>query len=276
MAMGLARVVSVSSFRKCALLLLFGAVLVAPANAVRAVVSCGATVVADVTLDQDLVCTGPGLVAGADGIEIDLNGHSITGPGSGMVIGIDVNGRSGVSIRGGTLASFFTGVRVVNSTDVSITGSTLLNNTDGVDLQAGSTRVTIKENAFINSRTRGVMMRGSTADITVKENRFTGNRVGVLINGPIRSLVKENVIETNGLAGIRVGDVATSNLVVENLIASNPSGIDFIVGTGGSAAVGNTFKENTILSNGCGLSGPFGGNTFKENVFTGNVSDICS
>jgi parallel beta-helix repeat protein len=273
MTKSLARVLSMPGFRKCALLLLFGAVLVAPARAVRAV-SCGATVLADLTLDQDLTCSGAGLVVGADDIEIDLNGYSISGSGTGT--GIRVSGRANVSIRGGTLANFLTGVFVTNSTGISIKGNTFQNNTDGIDLQTGSTFVTVKENAFFNNRTRGVMMRGGTADITVKENQFAGNRVGVLVNGPIRSVVKENIIETSGLAGIRVGDVATGNLVVENLIASNPSGIDFLVGTGGASAVGNTFKENTIVSNGCGVSGPSGGNTFKENVFTGNATDICS
>lgn len=262
-----------TTFRKLALAISCAAVLVAPATAVQAV-SCGATVFTDVTLQEDLTCTGAGLIAGADGITIDLNGHSITGSGTG--VGVDVVNRTDITIVGGTIASFFAGIRLQNSTFVQIKGNLLLNNTDGVDLQAGSTDSTIKENVFVGSRTRGVMLRGDTARNVIKENRFSGNRVGVLVNGPVDSVVKENVIETSGLAGIRVGVTATANLVIENEVTSNPIAIDFIVGAGGAGAVGNTFKENTIASNVCGLNGPFGGNTFKENVFTGNGLDICS
>jgi parallel beta-helix repeat protein len=247
--------------------------LVAPATAVRAV-SCGATVFTDVTLHENLTCAGAGLIAGADGITIDLNGHSLTGSGTG--IGIDVVNRTDITILGGTIASFFTGIRLQNSTFVQIKGNQLLNNTDGVDIQAGSADSTIQENVFVGNRTRGVMLRGDTARNAIKENRFTGNRVGVLVNGPVDTVVKENVIETSGLAGIRVGVTATANIVIENEVTSNSVGIDFIVGAGGAGAVGNTFKENAIASNTCGLNGPFGGNTFKENIFTGNGSDICS
>lgn len=38
---------------------------------------CGATIVANLRLDHDLTCVGAGLIAGADGITINLNGHTI-------------------------------------------------------------------------------------------------------------------------------------------------------------------------------------------------------
>jgi len=60
---------------------------------------CGATIFANLKLDQDLTCGGNGLTIGADGITIDLNGHTIAGPGSG--VGISVSNRAGVVISGG-------------------------------------------------------------------------------------------------------------------------------------------------------------------------------
>lgn len=273
MAMYLTRPVSVSLFRKCALALLSGAVLVAPTTVVRAQsISCGATVFADLTLDQDLTCAGAGLIVGADHVEIDLNGHSISGSGTGA--GILVSGRAQVTIRGGTLANFMAGVLVTNSTRVSITGNTFQSNTDGVDLQTGSSIVTIKENTFLDNRARGVMLRSGSFDNTVKENGFAGNRVGVLLFGATATTVKENVVQASVQFGIRVNFLATGNLVIENLVSANPIGIDFLAGA--SVPVGNTFRENSISSNTCGLKGPYDGNTFKENVFSGNGSDICS
>jgi hypothetical protein len=46
--------------------------------------SCGSVITTDVRLDADLVdCPSQGLVVGAPGIIIDLNGHIIDGTGSG-------------------------------------------------------------------------------------------------------------------------------------------------------------------------------------------------
>ena len=233
---------------------------------------CGATILANVKLDQDLTCAGDGLIVGADGIRLDLNGHTITGAGIG--IGISVFGRTNVSIVGGTVKNFEAGVRVNTSTDIVIKGNELRENSDGVDCQSGCVGNTIKENAFWDNSTRGIMLRSNSRDNVVKENTFTGNRVGILLFGAVDTTVKENIVSSSSLAGIRVNVIATGNLIKENKIVSNPAGIDFIVTPTGSAT-GNTFVENTIAMNTCGLKGPTAGNTFIENVFEGNGSDSC-
>jgi large repetitive protein len=233
---------------------------------------CGASIVTNLTLTHDLACPADGLVIGADGITIDLNGYTITGMGS--AVGIDVVGRTRVSITGGIVRDFAAGVRLNGSTDIRIHGNEFSENGDGIDVQAGSRGNTIKENHFRNSRTRGVMLRGGTGDNVIKENTFTGNRVGILLFAPVETVVKENVLSASSLAAIRVNVFATRNLIVENTVTSNPAGIDFIVTTTGTA-VGNTFVENTIALNTCGLNGPTVGNTFRENLFEGNGSDAC-
>ena len=67
---------------------------------------CGATILDDLKLDHDLTCTGDGLIVGADGIRIDLNGYTLSGSGVGS--GIVVTGRSNISISGGTVRNFGT------------------------------------------------------------------------------------------------------------------------------------------------------------------------
>jgi parallel beta-helix repeat protein len=235
---------------------------------------CGATVVADVKLDHDLTCAGDGLVVGADGINIDLNGYSISG--SGIGIGIDVTGRTNVTISGGAIRNFTAGVRVLNSADLVIRGVAFLANTDGIDLQAGSVGVTIKENTFRDTRVRGIMLRSDTRDNVIKENTFAGNRTGVLINGPVDTIVKANVITGSTLAGIRVGVTATGNTIKENWVASNLAGIEFIVSPTGVGAAGNALLKNTLTMNTCGLKGPTADNTLKDNSLEGNVADTCS
>ena len=65
---------------------------------------CGETVTQDVRLDGDLACAGNGLTVGADGIRIDLNGHTIQGSGTG--VGIAITGHHDVTISGGRLRGF--------------------------------------------------------------------------------------------------------------------------------------------------------------------------
>jgi len=229
---------------------------------------CGATILADLTLDHDLTCAGTALTVGADGITIDLNGHSIAGSGSGS--GIDVTGRTAITISGGVISNFQTGVRINESSGVVVQGNEFRGNTDGVDCQAGCAGNTIKENEFLDNRSRGVMLRGFSTENLVQENTFTGNNISILVNCT-NCVVRENSVSASRLAGIRLNE-AIGNLVVENVITSNPAGIEFTA-TGG--ATGNTLLENTIAMNACGLKGPLDGNTLSENTFEGNDADSC-
>src|SRR5438093_11060816 len=87
--------------------------LVSPAAAADDL--CGTTIVENLKLDQDLTCASNGLIVGADGIKLNLDGHTITG--SGIGVGISVTGRTDVSISGGTVKNLEPGVRGSKPTD---------------------------------------------------------------------------------------------------------------------------------------------------------------
>jgi parallel beta-helix repeat protein len=242
-----------------------------PARAARGV-ACGDIVLDDLRLEADLVCSGPGLVVGADGVRVNLSGHVISGNGTSN--GIDVANRSGVSVHGGTIRGFLAGIRALNSTNIEIKNMRLESNSDGVDLQAGSVGISIKDNEFGGNSSRGIMMRGSTTDIEVKSNTFAGNRVGVLFFATVGAVFKDNTVSNSLLAGIRLNAPTTGNLLAGNTIVSNPSGIEFLV-VAGSGSTGNTLVDNHVVTNGCGLKGPLTGNTMKNNVLAGNTTDVC-
>jgi len=234
---------------------------------------CGATIVNNLELDQDLTCPGDGLTVGTDNIRINLNGHTITGSGSGA--GLVVTGRTGISIQGGTITNFATGVRVNTSTDVVIKDNAFVGNPEGIDFQAGSIGNTVKDNRFQASSIRGIMLRATSRDNQIKDNTFTDNRVGILVFAGDDNIVKANVISGSSLAGIRFNVFANGNLLKENTVMSSAVGIEFIVTPTGSAT-GNDLRENRIWSNDCGLKGPTAGNTLKENSFRGNITDTCA
>ncbi len=233
---------------------------------------CGVTIIENLKLDHDLACTGNGLIVGADGLTLDLNGRTIAGSGTG--VGINVTGRTGVSILGGTIRSFGAGVLTNTSSDVVIKHNQFEANVDGVDLQAGSQGATITHNSFQSSSSRGIMIRGASTGHVIRENTFAGNRVGILVFGGIEVTVRDNFVSTSTLAGIRINTPATGNLIEKNQIASNPAGIEFLL-TGTQSAAGNTVVKNTLEQNTCGVKGPVIGNIVEKNDFAGNGSDSC-
>jgi parallel beta-helix repeat protein len=234
---------------------------------------CGATVFEDLKLDDDLMCPGDGLVVGADGIKLNLQGHTITG--SGIGVGIGLTGRTKVSIFDGTVKNFEAGIRTTDTSDIVIKDSTLIENGDGIDLQSGSRGNVIKANAFRNNRTRGIMLRSGVIDNDIKANTFTGNRVGILLFAGVENTVKGNILSTSTLAGIRINVFASGNLILDNTVIFNPTGIEFLVTPTGSST-GNTLVDNKLVLNACGLKGPTDGNAFRENLFEANGADICS
>jgi parallel beta-helix repeat protein len=233
---------------------------------------CGATIFADVSLDHDLTCTGDGLIVAADGIRIDLHGHTLLGPGSG--VGILVTGRTDVTIMGGIIRNFAVAVRVNTSTDIVIKTNEFIQNAEGIDLQAGSVGNTVKDNAFSESSIRAIMLRSNSRDNDIKDNTFTMNRIGILLFGSLDSRVKNNLISGSSIAGIRVNVIATGNVAKDNTLSSNAVAIEFLVTPTGSAT-GNEFKANTLALNGCGVKGPTAGNEFKDTRFEDNVADTC-
>lgn len=233
---------------------------------------CGVTITANLKLDHDLACAGNGLIVGADAIKLDLNGHTITGSGTGA--GINVTGRADVTIVGGTIRNFGAGVLTNASTGIVVKWNEFAENVDGIDLQAGSVGNTIRKNDFRDSRSRGIMIRGESTGHVIKDNTFTGNRVGILVFAGVDNTVKDNFVSSSTIAGIRINIFATGNLIMKNTVTSNPAGIEFLV-SGTQSAVGNTVARNTIELNTCGLKGPVSGNTVEKNLFAGNGADTC-
>jgi para-nitrobenzyl esterase len=233
---------------------------------------CGVTLDSNLKLDHNLACTGNGLIAGADGIEIDLNGHTIAGAGTGA--GVSLTGRTRVTVFGGIIENFEADVRVGTSTGNVIRDNEINRNTDGIDLQAGSYANAIARNTFRDNRSRGIMARGDTARNVIAGNAFTGNRVGILLFGAAETAVTDNMISESLLAGIRFNVLATGNLVWRNTVTANPAGIEFVITPTGSSG-GNWLLANRIATNTCGIKGPVENNTISGNTFNGNGSDSC-
>jgi len=242
-------------------------------GAVSTVASCGGSVTTDLRLEEDLRCPGDGLIVNGDRIKINLNGHTISGAGVG--IGITVRSHHEVSIFGGTIMGFVTGVMVATSTDVVIKDNAFTQTREAVFL-AGSSGNTIKNNAAFGNSLRGIMIRPtgsgqiSTSNV-VMDNVLTNNPSGILLFGQPGNILKANTISGSTTAGLDLtGGGATDNVIKANVLTNNAAAIKF-----GPGWTGNLFLDNTIQANTCGIQGTSAGNTFKENVYVANGADSC-
>lgn len=120
-------------------------------------ISSTRTITEDSQLVDDVNCVvigGPCIVLGASGITLELNGFTVTGLGDSQTgcggmgtpgeFGIDVNGQQRVVIRGPGMVQQFrnNGIRINNSTGVTITGVTTATNCfSGIILIGGAEHV---------------------------------------------------------------------------------------------------------------------------------------
>jgi parallel beta-helix repeat protein len=236
-------------------------------------VSCGATIVTDLKLDNDLTCTGDAMTIGADDLKINLNGHTIAGAGAGN--GITVRTRHDIMIHGGTIRGFVSGLFVAQSTKIDIKEMALTQNREAVFFN-GTTGSTVKGNVIWANQQRGVMLRPTAGGLVSTDNQVSGNLImdnptGILVFGQPGNTLKDNTITGSSLAGIDFLDAgSTGNVVKENQLSSNAAAIRLSAGW-----TGNTFAENWIQLNTCGFKGSTTGNSLLENVFAGNATNFC-
>jgi nitrous oxidase accessory protein NosD len=216
------------------------AALAPPAAAVTAITGCGQTVTTDAQLTVDLTCpAGDGIVVGADGITVDLAGHTVTGSPTGN--GIDVTDHDDVIVGGGSIVGFITAVRVFQGSgvtahllDITVAPGPL---TSGVVL--GDTQSAVVADNVVRGGGIGVLVETSQGS-TIERNQFDGPQQGVILNGASNSLVTQNRT-TGSAAGIVIATESADTTVTDNVLTTGVSGI-YVDPSGNT---GTTLRANT-------------------------------
>ncbi|MDQ4068524.1 MAG: right-handed parallel beta-helix repeat-containing protein [Actinomycetota bacterium] len=188
-------------------------------------VAGGREISSDTVLDDDLVPgEGPALVIVADGVTLDLGGHTLSaaarfrtkGPG------ILLRGVSGCTVRNGTVQNFEAGVAVEGGSGNLIEGLTVQDNIGSPDGDFGD---------------------------------------GIVINDSRENIVRDNLVRGNGpFSGISLGRGASGNQVVGNTVSDNNMS-DFEYADAGRQTMGiriegpaashNRILDNTVTGSGC-------------------------
>ena len=201
-------------------------------------IACGDTVTTDTTLKSDLDCSGSFLPALnlANGVTLDLGGHTVSGSGPGG--GFGINGRS-YTIQNGTITGFGHAIETDSGT-VNLSQVRLLVN--GMGVEALGSRVNIAS-SVVNRN--GVGLGGSTPAYRVEDTTIDGNGTGaVFFQGGL--LGSRDSISNNQVDGIRINQGVIS--LVESRVNGN-LGYGVYVDNSYQSPIA-VFTGNTVSRNG--------------------------
>jgi parallel beta-helix repeat protein len=217
------------------------AVVLAPVAQADQII-CGQVIRTSTTITNSLAgCAGDGLVIGASGITVDLNGNTIQGTGLGA--GIQNNGHDDVTIRNGALVNFDHGVVLNPGTERnSVTGLTLAKNEwSAIELNAASGNH-VAQNQLSEVGDLGVRLTNGSSD-----NAITGNVVGagagdsfVVELGSHRNWLQGNVVQTSAGQAVRVEGSANTMVLANEFAGSSDVGIAM------TAAPGSVVQANRL------------------------------
>jgi parallel beta-helix repeat protein len=224
----------------------------ATAEPVSASVSCGEVIKQSVKLTSNLDCKTDGIIIGADGITVDLNGHTVAGPGvSTSKVGFMLSDQDNVNIVGpGIVENFQAGALNTGGQDDKISAVTFTKNQIG-SFNTGAARTTIEDNLFFSNNI-GVASHTST-DTLLKTNLFKSNDLaGATFVNSAANEVSFNTIQ-GSVSGLFFDGQSSDNVVNSNNILDN-KGVDINNANGLPLNVNN----NLFSDNNCNSSVPVG------------------
>lgn len=215
---------------------------------------CGSVIQRDFTLTADLNCQVDGLIVGGDNLVIELNNHSINGPGpTSEKVGISVPHSNSVIIKGpGTIQNFQAGVLISGSQNTEVS------------------RITFEGNKI------AVFMTGSIGSI-VEQNLIHSNAIGIASHSSLGAQILANAIFDNQLAGVTLVNTDSFRFDV-NSIGGSRNGIYLDSQSSKNTILNNTVLKNDIdLNNADGLPFNINGNeALKNKCIVSNPSGWCN
>lgn len=165
-----------------------------------------------------------------DDITIDGADHILQGKGA---YGIDLTGRSNVTVKNVEITGFYEAIRVFSCSNVTITGNRIRsNNPFGVNM-ASAHNILIDGNC-IEANSEAIFF-GDCDHVRIFENNVTSNRIGITVNSSPASsdyiaIIRNNITESAGtnIAGAGTGIAVFGGsqvLIAGNNIINNTRGI---------------------------------------------------
>ena len=230
----------------------------APSQGAAGNPSCGDTITTSVHLASDVLgCTSAGLVVGAAGITIDLNGHTLGGTNAPKSVGIENNKYANVRITNGTVKDFhLNGIAIHNArgntiAKVRVTGigaGGKENDADAGILLDHSPTATVSDSVVMNKvhawQSDGIDVFFSKGAV-VQRNRLSGNAWnGLAVIKSPGSRVVGNELDRNGNNGMEANGASDSIYVSGNHADRNKNWGIVVGALARGRVVGNVVTDN--------------------------------
>ena len=275
------------------------ATLIGAAPASAGHVACGQTIMVSTTLDSNVGPCQTGLVIGANNVVLDLNGFTLSGtPATGDGPGVNITGRTGVTVRNGTITQFDAGVAITGGSGNTVTNLRLLDNRgsfatdfgDGVAVFT-STGNTISNNQIRNNGPYSGISLVRSSNNLIENNQILGNNQSATSTSGIRvenvgfnasnaNTIRNNFVQGSALDGIQLFAGASDNVISSNtVLQNNREGITVFAGGRRNVIEDNQVRYNgfgPIAGHGIFIGGAAGNfpapanNIVRRNVATGN------
>jgi parallel beta-helix repeat protein len=206
-------------------------------------VFCNQVITKSIAVQNDLVdCVWDGLVVGANGVTIDLNGHTIDGKG--IAAGIRNDGFDNVTIKNGRVTDFDYGVMLNPGSERNIVEAMKSEHNQEAGIALGKVPHPRDPLAPMPSEEPLPTFQSGVNGSILRNNEVIGNAIGVwLTNGTKESLIHHNSLAANDKEGIWI-ERSTANRVESNEITlSNGAGVA-LQGSGNNTVVTNDLSEN--------------------------------
>jgi len=157
------------------------------------------------------------VVVERDNIIIDGNGYALQGTKASWSKGIDLSGRTNVTVRNTQIKNFTDGIRLDSSSNNSISGNNITNNSQGIYLWR-SLGNRISGNNITNNYNGIIANDCSNNSISV--NNITNNHAGIWLMSSSNNSVSGNTIENNDV-GISLVTSFSNNIIYHNNFINN-------------------------------------------------------
>jgi len=236
------------------------------------------------TLTGNVTSDADGIVVERDNIVVDGAGYTLNGSSlSGFPDGINLSGRSNVTVKNATLTDFHCGIYLYSSSNNTISGNNITaNNGYGIWLRGSSNNNTISGNNITDNHA-GIYLSYSSNNM-LRSNTMDNNERNFGVYGDARSYFLNDADASNTVDGkpvyywinkqdmvvpLDAGYVALVNctrITVKNLnIINNREGILLV------STTNSTIIKNNMASNDCGIRLEWSfNNTISGNNVTAN------
>jgi hypothetical protein len=237
---------------------------------VTPITTCGQTVTTNAVLTQDLTCAGPGVIVGASGVTIDLNGHVLKGDGTAGHYGIDnKGGYADFVVKNGVVRNFDTGVYAINYASGQTVSSVVASGNVGQGIYISGPSATIASSTAAGNGQTGIHVLVGPGSVT--SSTASGNGLhGIWMEGTKQSVKSSTAVGNAGYGIVVSGDAASVTSASAN--GNKAVGVRVV----GSLA---SIKSSTMSGNGghgiyvSGDAATLKANRVEGNGFPGGNSD---